>query len=400
MEWLLGILLGVLYVAAIVVMRHRSGMFIDELDHFSQISLFLRGQFRILTGLTTIPGYHAIAAIIMRALGADSLDAARMVNAAAGLLAAAGFHALRRALWPGTETLATAQFLVLPILVPLFFLIYTDVPALALLLWATLATLHDRHRLSAALLVVLMGVRQHEVMWAGFLAILGAWPLWAEHGWKAWRSMMARAVPYLLPVIGFLVFWWWNGSISLSRHEAAIHPDFGLHAGNMCFALLLAGMLLPLHVIAGLSDFIAAARRRPWLVLVPILVFAGFWWGFRADNPYNALFPWYYVRNAFLLAIDADPGLRAVMGAVVALTVCGLAFTRLRPAGAIWLYPFAAFFLAASWLIEQRYALVPLVLWLAFREHRGRVIESATAALWLVLAVCIFSGIVAGRFFL
>ena len=56
--------------------------------------------------------------------------------------------------------------------------------------------------------------------------------------------------------------------------------------------------------------------------------------------------------------------------------------------------------LAASWLVELRYALVPLVLWLAFREHRGRAIEWATLALWLALAVWLFSGMIAVRFFL
>ncbi len=101
--------------------------------------------------------------------------------------------------------------------------------------------------------------------------------------------------------------------------------------------------------------------------------------GFHADNPYNTVFPNYYIRNGLLLAIDAQPLLRAAVGAVVAIAACGLAFTRLQPPAAVWLYPFAALFLAASWLIEQRYALVPLVLWLAFREQRGRAIEWATA---------------------
>jgi alpha-1,2-glucosyltransferase len=40
------------------------------------------------------------------------------------------------------------------------------------------------------------------------------------------------------------------------------------------------------------------------------------------------------------------------------------------------------------------------VLWLAFREHRGRAIEWATWALWLILAVFVFHGIIAQRFFL
>ena len=397
---LCGVVLGVLFVAALLAMRHR-GTYTDELNHFAQIELFVHGEFRIFTRyLTTIPGYHAIVAAILWITGADSLNAARLVNAAFALIGIAAFHALRRRLWPGTETLATAQLIVLPILTPLFFLVYTDVFALALLVWATFATVTARHWLSAALLVVLIDVRQNEVVWAGLLAALAIWPLWRERGVQAWREILGNALPYCVPVAAFLAFWWWNGSISLSREQSALHPDFSLHAGNLFFALFIAGALLPLQAIAGLRDFADHARRRPWLLAIPPLLFAAFWWGFHASNPYNTVFPNYYVRNALLIAIDAHPALRALVGAVVVLAACGLAFTRLRPAGAYWLYPVATLFLAASWLIEQRYALVPLVLWLAFREHRGRAIEWATAALWLALAVFLFQGMFAMRFFL
>ena len=400
-EWPLGIAFGVLYVVAIVVMRHRPVMFTDELDHYSQIALFRHGDFRVLTlYLTTIPGYHALVAAILWVCGATSLNAARLVNAAFGLAAAAGFHALRRQVWPGTETIATAQFLVLPILVPLFFIVYTDALALALIVWAAWATLGHRYYLCALLLSMLVCVRQNEVVWAGFFAMLAVWPSWSEHGLRSWRVILTCGWPYLIPVAGFLGFWWWNGSISLSHAQAAMHPDLSLHAGNLFFALFVAGVLLPLHVLAGLREFAAAAHHRRWLFAIPFLLFVGFWWGFHADNPYNAVFPWYYVRNEFLIAVDTRPAWRAAVGAVVVAAACGLAGTRLRPAAATWLYPIAALFLAASWLVEQRYVLVPLVLWLAFREQRGRAVEYATLALWLVLAVFIFSGTVGGHFFL
>lgn len=375
-------------------------MFTDEVNHYPQTVLFLRGDFRALPDLTTIPGYHAAVAAILRLFGAGSLDAARLVNAMFGLAVAAGFHSLRRQLWPGSETIATAQLLVLPILVCLFFIVYTDVFALALLLAATLATLRQRHFLSALALMMLVGVRQHEVIWVGFLAVLGVWPAWRERGLDAWREVLAVGAPYLLPLAGFVAFWWWNGSISLSTGQAALHPDLSLHLGNVYFALFLAGILLPFHVLAGLREFVTASRRRPWLIAIPLLVFAAFWWGFRVDNPYNSVAPWFYIRNGLLVAVDQQWMWRGMFGLVATAALCGLASTRLRPQGAAWLYGFAALFLAASWLIEQRYVLVPLVLWLAFREHRSRAIECATFALWLVLAVCVFSGMVSGKFFL
>ena len=381
-------------------MRHR-GTYTDELNHFAQIELFVHGEFRIFTRyLTTIPGYHAIVAAILWITGADSLNAARLVNAAFALIGIAGFHALRRRLWPGTETLATAQLIVLPILAPLFFLVYTDVFALALLVWATFATVTARHWLSAALLVVLIDVRQNEVVWAGLLAALAIWPLWRERGVQAWREILANALPYCVPVAAFLAFWGGTDRfrcrassprcIRISACTPAISSSRSSSPARCCRCRPSRDFAIsPITRDAGRG----CSRFRS-------LLFAAFWWGFHADNPYNTVFPNYYVRNALLIAIDAQPALRALVGAVVVLAACGLAFTRLRPAGAYWLYPIATLFLAASWLIEQRYALVPLVLWLAFREHRGRAIEWATAALWLALAVFLFQGMFAMRFFL
>lgn len=396
---LLGIVLGLLYTAALVASL-AGATHGDELYHYAQIELFRRGDFRVLdTYLTTIPGYHAVVAMLLRGSGLDSLGAARAINALFGLVAAAGFHALRRRVWPGTETLATAQFLALPILAPLFFLVYTDTLALALVLWAAVATLARRHGWSAFALSCLVLVRQNDVVWTGLLGLLALAPGWREHGLRQWRAALALAWPYAAPVVLFLAYWAGNGSISLSHGQAALHP-VSLHTGNPFFALFLAGALLPLQVIVGLRDFAGRVRACPWMLLLPVAAFALYWWSFHADNPYNTALPAFLPRNAFLLALDRDAWWRAGAGLVMVVAVCGLASSRLHPRGAIWLYPVGCFFLASSWLIEQRYVLVPLVLWLAFRQMRSCWMEWATLALWLVLAVLIIAGVDAGRFFL
>ncbi|GAA0706232.1 hypothetical protein [Dokdonella soli] len=397
---MLGIGLGVLYVAAIVLSLHGAARG-DEIYHYAQIHLLRHGDFRLLdVYLTTIPGYHAAVAALLWMSGLDSLGAARAINALFGLAALAGFHALRRRLWPDTESIATAQLIALPILVPLCFLVYTDVLALALILWASVATLSRRHALAVLALSCVVLVRQNDVVWAAFLGAVAIWPTWREHGLARWRTLVAIGAPYAAPIALFLAFWAWNGSISLSHGQAALHPELTLHLGNPFFALFLAGALLPLQTLAGLRRFAEWTRARPWLIVVPLVLFALYWWAFHADNPYNSALPDFYPRNAFLQALDRDAVWRALAGVVMVLAACGLAPTKLRPREAAWLYPFAALFLAASWLIEQRYVLVPLVLWLAFREHRSRAIEYATLALWLALAVYAFSGIIGGRFFL
>lgn len=396
---ILGIAIGLVYAAA-MALSFAGATRGDEVYHYAQIQLFLHGEWRVLDQyLTTIPGYHAVVALTLRVVGLESLGAARAVNAAIGLVAAAGFLALRRRLWPGTESLATAQFLALPILAPLFFLVYTDVLALALILWAVVAMLADRHWWSALALLGVVLVRQNDVIWAGFVVAVAAWPLFRERGVAALRELLLPFSPYAIPMCAFVAFWAWNGSISLSHGQAALHP-LTLRLGNPFFVLLLAGVLFPLQILAGLRDCAAQMRAQPWLLTLPIAGFVLFWFGFHADNPYNGALPDFIPRNALLLKFDSDSTWRAGAGVAMMLAASGLASTTLRPPGAWWLYPFATLFLAASWLIEQRYAIVPVVLWLAFREHRSPRIEIATLALWLVVAVWVFLGVAAGRFFL
>ena len=396
--WLLALAIGALYVAAIVFSQG-GAMRTDELYHFAQIELFLRGEFRILDGyLTTIPGYHAVVAALLRAAGSDSLGAARTITALFGLLAAAAFHALRTQTQPGGEALATAQFLALPVLAPFFFLVYTDALALALVLWATVATTRGRHGLAALTLCAALLVRQSDVVWAGFLAALAAWPEYREHRLRDPRRLAALIAPYLVPVAAFLAFWAWNGSISLSREQALLHPA-GLYGGNVLLALAIGGFLFVPQAFVRMRDVTVSVRSRPWLLAIPPLVVAIFYFGFRADNPYNAAMPDFYIHNAVTQTLTTDRGLRFVAALVAALGARLFLSTPLRPPAAYWLFPIAAFFLASEWLVETRYLIVPFALWLAFREQRSKAAEYLMLALWALLAVEMFAFMIAGRVF-
>lgn len=398
-ERLVWLVLAALYLFATWVAMRGIVPYADELVHFPQIDLFRQGIFRIVNDfLTTTPGYHAAAAAVMKLVGGHTIGDARAVNALFGVIAIAGFYALRRTLDPGSQSLASMQFVVLPVLAPLFFVVYTDVLSLALILWAAVATFKGRHGWSAAILLVSIGVRQNNVLWAAFLAWLVAWPLLRERGLAAWRDVLARTLPYAAPLLAFLAYWLWNGSISLNRPVS--HPDLTLHAGNVFCLLFLMGALFPLHVAAGLREFPSLVRRRPWLALVPLAVFAAFWFGYHADHRDNAVMPEWFLRNALVMAASNDPVTRAWTALVAALGVAGWMLTRLRPREAYWLVPFSIGFLSLSWLIEQRYTLVPLAFWLAFRAMRGRALEWANFALWLAVTILVLQGTLRWKFFL
>ena len=66
----------------------------------------------------------------------------------------------------------------------------------------------------------------------------------------------------------------------------------------------------------------------------------------------------------------------------------------------LWSLVASAMALAAAWMIEHRYALIPFALWLALRQAADRRIEYATLALWTVFAVCLCLGLNSGAFHL
>ena len=160
------------------------------------------------------------------------------------------------------------------------------------------------------------------------------------------------------------------------------------------------GVAVAIAVAARSSRFRGSVASRKWLLAIPPLVFAAVYFGFHADNPYNTAFPDFYLHNGLVQAISGQAGWRALAAVVATLAAAGLALTRLTPAAAFWLYPISAFALAAEWLVETRYLIVPFALWLAFREQRSKAVEYATLALWPALAVLIIAGMLGGRIFL
>ena len=371
----------------------------DEWVHWHQIARFVHHDYRVFDEyLTNIPGYHWLMTGLLWAVGADWLGPARAINSVFAFGAWAAFWFARRTLHPDDAQRATAQMMFLPVIFPFWFMVYTDTLALALLLGATLATYRGRHVWSAIALIGSMAVRQNNVFWVCFLALMTLWPLWRDAGWRpwrVWRESIALAWPYAMAVAVFLAYWAWNGSISYSNAQGTnAHPDVKFDVGNPYFLLLIAGCLMPLHVVVGLRRFVAKSKSWPWWWLLPVVVFGGFAWLFQVHHPYNVFEGDYFLRNTLLQNVQKHVGLWwPLFGGIATLAACGLAFTRFVRPEVRWLLPLSLLFVGASWLIETRYAVVPMALLLLLRVPERDWIERATLAWWIGIATWFAVGI-------
>lgn len=378
----------------------------DEWVHWHQIDRFLRGDHRVYREyLTNIPGLHWLTTGLLLLFGGDSLPQARAVCACYSLAAVAVFAAIRLRLHPHDLQRAVAQFFFLPILFPLWFLVYTDPLSLGLVLAGLLAAQRGRHGWAAIALLASIAIRQNNVLWAAFVALLVLQPLWRACGWRIWKTLpqsLAIAWPYALVGLAFLAYWAWNGSISYSNAQGqTIHPDLHWGLGNPFFMLFLTALLFPLHTAIGLRRYVAQARGRPWLWAMPMLIFALFAWGFAVDHPFNdTVKGLFYLRNSLLRLITAEAWAWAGFGVAATLAACSLVQTRWLVPGAGWLLPFAVCFVGASWLIEQRYALIPFALLMALRQPEAAWVERLTLGFWVVLSIYLTVGVYDQHFLL
>lgn len=391
---LLGLALGLVLLDTVLIHRETIHLprYGDEGHHLRQILLFCHGEWRSDPKQATIPGFHLATALIARAVGADcTMETARTINTGFGLLSVLVFLlAVRRlgSTQPGARTL---QYHLLPILLPYQFLVYTDTLSLLLVLASLVLLLRGSWTGAGLVGSVSILVRQSNVAWLGFIllyAVLEPDP-WR---WPGARRLLGRVWASLLGIAGFFVFVALNGAVAL--HEKGSHR-MGLYFGNLFFALFVYGILFLPSVAARLW----AERRRltePWLLALLLGAWLLFLWGFKVDHPYNHFAG--FLRNDLLMAVDREPFLKPLFFLPVALGLAALCLTRLRRGSLYAVYPYALAMLLPAWVIEMRYAFIPLVLLLLFRREDEPWIEGASVVYSGVVATLLLYGITGQRF--
>ena len=385
--------------AVLGVMAWSAGLVSDEWIHFNQVSRMRAGDWLgIDPSLTMLTGLHGLVAAAMKALGAESLGAARWICALFGVAAVWTFRGLRCELAKDASALPVQQFALLPICLPFVFLVYTDVLSIAMVLGAMWLALRNRHAAAALLLLASLLVRQNNVIWAAFIAAWCLWPAMRWRPWLSWRESVRIGLPYAGVAAVFFGYWLVHGRISVSETQSYAHPDVSFHVGNAYFGLAMLAAMMPLHLAIGVRRFVDKALAQPAWWLLPLASLVVFFALFRVDHEYNRVVPDYNLRNAFLLHLDAHAAANALFGAIATLAACALAGNGTATGRGAILLPFTAVALCAAWLIEPRYALVPIALWLAMRRQESAPVEWATLALWGALAVYLATGVFDYRF--
>jgi alpha-1,2-glucosyltransferase len=404
-KWLKGIHVAALVLAlstVACVLLVRVPFIFDEGLHWRQVSLFLAGRF--VNYLPIIAGYHAVVASLAYVTGLKSPMAVRLFSLGFGLLSVLVFYRSARIIDSSSALGRTLLYFLIPILFPLFFLLYTDVFSLLVLLLAVLAYLRQRHLLAGLIGSLSILVRQNNVVW---LVLLFVMTYYDQHGFRVNFSSIVRHLrtswTYLLGVVGFVVFVIVNRGVAINASpepfELMIQPGGHLlHAGNLFFSLLvLFGIWMPslLFRAATMGRF----RRAHRLVFASVAL-GGllFLLTFVSNHPWNQKLR--ILGNTLLVFSRSGPGSKMLLYLPMAVALGWLCTTPLARKSMYFLYVFWAISLLPIWVIQPRYYLPQIVLLLLFRRREDPRVEMATIVYALVASGAVFLGMVHRRFFI
>jgi alpha-1,2-glucosyltransferase len=365
------VLLGFCFVALV-----NNPLVIDEQDHFAQIEMFIYGFFGQHSAITMIPGYHGLLALLASLTGLVSLGEVRFLSFLLGMGTLAVFLLLLKQLGRDRARFATLAFM--PVLFPYVFLVYTDVCSLGLVLLSLLLSLRNRPRMAGIAAIAAMLVRQNNVVWLLFVM---AYAYEREHGLtlEARRILthLGRYWVFLAGIVLFAGFVLWNGGVAIGDPDA--HPPFAFHTGNVFFLLFLFCLLFFPLVVSRLRGI--DWRSLLWVTAALALFFTTF----EVGHPYNTQWADVFLRNRLLALANRDVWHRLAFFVPIGLGVAAIARSRLP----VSLTALTVVYLLPSWLIEQRYYIIPFALFILLEEDEGRWLRMA-GLYFLVLSFAVF----------
>ncbi|MBE2204057.1 MAG: hypothetical protein IAE94_06955 [Chthoniobacterales bacterium] len=372
----------------------------DEGYHLPQISGFLSGNFEVSPHITVLPVYHAIMAGILKLIGAESVAEARLVTFLGSAASIWFFYLIVRRLWPEERYLRTAQFVFLPILFPMHFLIYTDTWALAFVLIALERGLAGRPWQSAAAITVAVLMRQPNLVWAGMIWILLVWKSDSlETTFEAIKSHWYRTtLPFVLVFAGFGGFILFNHGIAVgdrNQHEIGFNPA-NLWFFGLCFFIF----FLP-TCVGTLLRFWKPLRKNPiWAGAGFATGFSVFMATYHAAHQYNQASLWFYLRNRLLHWTSRIPAIKVLSFLPALIGLTSFVLGPLRERRFHVLIPVSLASIAVMPLIEQRYYLVAFSMFLAFRRLENRSMERINTAAYALCSYVLLEEIAQNKFFL
>lgn len=373
--------------------------FIDEPHHYQLIEKISLGTVQKSDfWLATLPGYHYAVGYIVRLAGFVSVDLVRLVNLFISFGTVLTFFLIARRFDSKTTHVKTMQFLFFPIIFPFYFLVYTEMLSLLLILLTFYFLNRKTNFIAGIFSFGSVLVRQNNLIWLGFFLVLITVDfLQGKVTFSNVKRLIIKTSSFAASFMFMAIFAFHNKGLILG--DKGVHP-FSFYFDNLfVFLFLFFFLFLPLN-ISNLWKISHCPIRK--LLPIAALVVAGFifyFFQFKAEHHWNHILIEVFFRNQLLDYAMRSPLNKTLFYIPIGLSIVSLARVRYYSDLHYFYYPFTAVFLGMSLLVDPRYAIIPFTLMILLMKERSKLLLAVETIYLFVLTTLTYRGILNGSFF-
>jgi len=362
---------------------------VDEIFHLSQITNFVEGNDVHLPNITTFIYLHKIYAWIGQLFNVSDLYSYRWVNVFITLCFASIIYWVVYIRYKSNDWKLAAQLFFLPIVFPYYLLVYTDIPALLLLLTAAQMMSDKRHFWAATLGAAAIFIRQPSLIWLGFIALIAIYQLKIVEG-RNWPHTFGKTWPYAAVILLFILYFMINKSVAMGDKS---YHQISANLTNVYFMFFVAGLLFLPLVISRSKHAWDTIQNKPWLWLVFLFGLIIYLNTFSVTHTFNS--PEYnqFIRNWALNTINHNLLIQTLVYTFSFYCLVSLTSIKLRTTSYNILYLALPLSVLPMPLIEQRYYMVGFTLWQLWRQRTNQTVELIQLIWMMVLSLLIFWGV-------
>jgi alpha-1,2-glucosyltransferase len=231
------ITLSICFISSYLYIQNAE-LFGDEKVHYPQIKKFINKDFTLHPKITTIPGYHAILALFAYIFNVSSIASTRLLSLIFSIASIPIFFLLSLKICKESSVIKTLQYCFFPILFPFFFLLYTDMPSLLMILISFYFLLNQKYKLAGIMGILSLFIRQNNIVWLAFMCVFIHFEKYNfEFSVKIFQKSIRDYWIFIIGFILFIIFLIINKGVAIG--EKLMHPSFLFRTGNIFFMMFL-----------------------------------------------------------------------------------------------------------------------------------------------------------------
>src|SRR3989338_700703 len=370
----------------------------DEPGSYDQIKIYLNRRWEISEGFSKFPGFPFAIANLSLLINKTDISNLRAINFLFALASIVIFYLINLELDAENGVIKTVMFAFLPVLFPYQFLLYTENISNFTLLLAFYLTVRKKFFASGIFSIISVSVRQINIIWLVFIFFyiyLNNTKQYLNIG--NFISHCRKNWLFLLTCFLFLIFGLVNKGFAVGNLSGA-HPSFTIYPGNVYWLLFLFFVLFLPQNIYNISSFFLFLKKNKKL-LYPILFFI-----IVSALTFNNSHPWNqypeHLRNRILILFNSYYLNKLIFFIIISYSLLSLSQIKLINKVLYLIYPFSFLSLAPMWLIESRYSIIPLFLFILFKKKTNTVLEIITSFIFFCLSLLFYFVYLSQKFYL